>query len=87
MWGNPFTHLALKRTKARVQLASRDEAVDAFRKWVLGEAWTDLEVGRREYIQKHLGDLKGKILGCYCVPWACTRRTCRPNLGRKEVDN
>ena len=70
-FGNPFTHLPLERTKAKVQVGSRDESIQACEDWLDGTAWNDIEQERRTYILEHLVDLEDKILGCYCKPLRC----------------
>lgn len=58
-WGNPFTHK--QGTKATTIVGSRDEAVAAYREWILTQP--DLLA--------RLPELKGKTLACYCKPAAC----------------
>lgn len=67
-FGNPFTHLPLKNTKASIQVGSREEAVEAYRKWLKGEAYQDYDQVRKEWILQRLPELKDKVLGCYCKP-------------------
>lgn len=68
-WGNPFTHLP--GTKASVQMATRELAIQAFRDWLCGTGWKELEQERRAWMLKHLNDLKGRDLVCWCAPQAC----------------
>jgi hypothetical protein len=58
-WGNPYSHEPKSRAKFIVK--SRAEAVRLFRYWILGQP----------HLLADLGELKGKILGCYCLPKAC----------------
>lgn len=58
-WGNPFTHK--NGTIAKYKVGSRDEAVKAYKEWIL----TQPELLAR------LPELKGKVLGCWCKPQAC----------------
>lgn len=58
-WGNPFSHD--KRSKAQFIVNSRDEAVYLYSHWVLAQP---------ELIYD-LWELKGKRLGCFCLPAAC----------------
>ena len=58
-WGNPFTHR--DGTKAKFKVASREEAVAEFRKWILTQP----------ELLADLHELKGKTLCCYCAPQAC----------------
>ena len=32
-WGNPFTHISDKKTKADFVVSSRDEAIESYRDW------------------------------------------------------
>lgn len=59
VFGNPFTHK--QGTKAQFIVGSRDEAVAAYRKWVVTQP----------EIMSQLHTLKGKTLACYCKPAAC----------------
>ncbi len=61
-WGNPFTHLH-SNTLARFKVASRLEAVTAYKAWITE--------GDGQYLLKDLHELKGKTLGCWCKPLAC----------------
>ena len=58
-WGNPFTHK--QGTKAKFVVGSRDEAVAAFREWILTQP----------QLLADLHELKGKTLACFCAPKAC----------------
>lgn len=57
-WGNPYSYKA--GTKADWNVDSREEAVDAYRDYLLN--------GSGQYLLSHLDKLKGKRLGCFCVP-------------------
>lgn len=54
-YGNPYSHL--NNTKATYKVNTREEAIEAFEKYVL----PTLDVSA----------LKGKPLVCYCYPKAC----------------
>jgi len=60
-WGNPFTHIADKHTLAEYLVSSREEAIAAYKKWILTQP----------YLLASLSELKGKTLGCWCHPKAC----------------
>ena len=60
-WGNPFTHIADKKTKADFVVASRDEAIESYREWIVNQP----------QLLKDLHELKGKTLGCFCKPKKC----------------
>lgn len=68
-FGNPFSHK--KGTLAVLELQSREECVIAYRKWLKGEDYHDVEPERRQWILNNLHLLKDKVLGCYCKPLAC----------------
>lgn len=61
MWGNPYTHLPLKGTKALYQVKTRADAIEGFKTWF----WT------KTPLIEAVRDLKGKILVCYCSPLSC----------------
>jgi hypothetical protein len=58
-WGNPFSHLS--SSAARYRVASRQEAVDAYRTMLLAAP----------HLLKDLHELRGKDLVCWCAPAAC----------------
>lgn len=59
IFGNPFTHL--DNTKAQFKVASREEAIEKYREWIMNQP---------ELLSK-LPMLKGKVLCCYCKPKSC----------------
>lgn len=69
LWGNPFSHL--KESAAVVHVKTRDEAVAAYRHWLAGTAYQDIEPERRTKILNHIATLKGKRLACWCAPQSC----------------
>lgn len=62
-WGNPYTHTPDRSTLARYVVASRQEAVEAFREYITN--------GEGRHLLADLHELKGKTLGCWCAPLAC----------------
>ncbi len=58
-WGNPFSHK--KGTKAEFLVETREEAIEEYRKWIL----------QQPELLAALPELKGKTLGCWCIPLAC----------------
>lgn len=60
-WGNPYTHLSTK-TLADRDVATRQEAVDAYRDYLVNE---------RPDLMAALHELKGRDLVCWCAPQAC----------------
>jgi len=60
-WGNPFTHIKDRDTKAEFIVNSRKEAIDKYREYILNN----------DELLKDLPELKDKKLGCYCFPKSC----------------
>lgn len=60
-WGNPFTHIANRKTQARFVVATREAAVAAYRDWIRTQP----------ALLAALPELRGKTLGCWCHPKAC----------------
>lgn len=58
-WGNPFSHKP--GTQAQFVVGSRDEAIAAYREWILNQP----------ELLAALPELKGKTLGCWCKPQSC----------------
>lgn len=70
-WGNPFTHLDIP-TRARIKVNTAQESVQAFKDWLLGLKYQDVEPERRKWILENMqSHLKGKVLGCFCKPNVC----------------
>lgn len=63
IYGNPFTHKELSKTKALVKCKSVKEAVSFYKWWVLGLTKLD---GINPPTLEQIRELKGKTLGCYC---------------------
>ena len=61
VWGNPFTHRDLSKTKAEFQTESREESIEKFEEWF----------SKQEDLKRKLGELKGKKLVCFCKPKSC----------------
>lgn len=64
-WGNPFTHIKDKSTKAEYIVSSREESIECFRGYLLKKIIDDPSCIER------LKLLKGKRLGCFCKPKSC----------------
>ncbi len=60
-WGNPFTHIADRPTKAEFVVSTRAEAISSYRAWIRTQ----------DDLMASLGELKDKRLGCYCKPKTC----------------
>jgi hypothetical protein len=61
IWGNPFTHIKDKETKAEFIVESRDEAIAKYEEWLM----------KQPELLKQISTLKGKVLGCWCFPKNC----------------
>lgn len=57
-WGNPFSHLDIH---GKTKCVTREEAIAKYEEYVRSSP--DL--------MDSLGELEGKILGCWCKPKAC----------------
>lgn len=60
-WGNPFTHMPDGKTIAKYRVGSRDEAVEAYRAWIM----------QQPALLADLDELAGKDLVCWCKPASC----------------
>jgi hypothetical protein len=60
-WGNPFTHIKDRSTKAEFIVRNREEAISKYRAWLISQP---------EMLKK-LEELRGKTLGCWCKPKSC----------------
>ncbi len=62
-FGNPFTHLHDRKTRAEFIVSSREESIAAYREWITN--------GAGKHLLNDLHELKGKKLGCWCKPLSC----------------
>lgn len=65
IFGNPYTHLPLNKTKAQFQVESAEKAIEKYREYFYHLIETD-----PDFLDEVLR-LKDKILGCYCAPEPC----------------
>jgi len=67
---NPYTHVPSRYAKWKV--ASRDEAVDKYREWLLEMLTMENETTEayRELVQSYR-DFGGLVLSCWCAPKRC----------------
>lgn len=63
-WGNPFSHK--RESIADIILPTVEDCVDAYRKWLRGEAYHDLFPEKRKWILDNLYRLQGKKIACWC---------------------
>jgi hypothetical protein len=59
-WGNPFTHKSDRKTLAKYVVATKEEAVDAYRDWLVS--------GDGQHLLEDIHELEGKTLSCWCGP-------------------
>lgn len=59
-WGNPFSHKS--GTFAKFKCASIDEVLERYEAWLLAQP---------EMVARAKRELRGKVLGCWCVPGRC----------------
>jgi hypothetical protein len=59
-FGNPYSHKS--GTLAEFKVRTRDEAIDRYRAWILSQP---------ELFERAKRELKGKVLGCWCLPKRC----------------
>jgi hypothetical protein len=57
-WGNPFTHLAKSIAD---HVVPKDEVLPRYEAWLT----------QQPELVAALGELRGKVLGCWCKPAAC----------------
>ena len=62
VWGNRWTHLKDRATKAEFVVDTREEAIEKYTEWLLSQP---------DLVARAKKELTGKILGCYCKPKAC----------------
>ena len=61
IWGNPFTHIKNRTTRAKFTVNSRNEAIAKYREYILNNP---------ELLSK-LPELEGKRLACWCGDKKC----------------
>lgn len=50
---------------------TKEEVIEKFRQWLMGEAFTDHDQIRRAAILMLIPDMEGLVLGCWCKPKPC----------------
>jgi hypothetical protein len=61
IYGNPYTHIKNKETKAEFIVKDRKTAIEKYKEYLLNN---------KELLEK-TKELKGKTLGCWCKPKSC----------------
>ena len=69
IFGNPWSFKG--GTKADFIVATREESVANYEKWLKGSDFKDVLQEQRKQILERLPSLKGKTLGCWCYPRLC----------------
>jgi hypothetical protein len=70
VFGNPFSHLRTKMIGV-IPVGSRAEAIRRHREWLLESSKDPSKIRVQTHVLRSLGQLRGKILGCYCAPLPC----------------
>lgn len=60
-WGNPYSHIKDRETRAQFLTRTREEAISKYREWIL----------QQPHLMEKLETLRGKTLGCWCKPKSC----------------
>lgn len=68
LWGNPFSAYFVSSKCGAIKTS---DPIGAFRAWLKGKDWQNIEQKRRLMILQKIGELKGKQLGCFCKPRPC----------------
>jgi hypothetical protein len=68
-FGNIATHK--DSTLAPIKVATRKLAIQAYKDWLEGIAYKEIEPERRQWILDNIHTLHDKTLGCFCKPLAC----------------
>jgi len=59
-WGNPFTHISDRKTKAEFIVGSREEAIERYEDYLFSSG-----------LIAHIEELRGMVLACWCKPQSC----------------
>lgn len=76
-WGNPFTHIKNGKTLAKFIKPNREDAINAYRDWIMN--------GEGKYLINDIEELRGKVLGCWCHPKPCHGDVLLEILGNPKV--
>lgn len=63
-WGNPFSEDT--GSDAEIIVSSKEEAIENYKKWLLGEDFLDFNQDKRKWILDNLKYIKGKKIACFC---------------------
>lgn len=59
-WGNPFTHISDRKTRAEFIVGSREEAILCYEEYLFSSG-----------LIEDIEELRGKVLACWCKPKSC----------------
>lgn len=68
-FGNPFSHRS--DTQAQVVLDTREDAIRAFKRWVLELEYLGVNPVQRRWVQANVIGLCDQDLVCWCAPESC----------------
>jgi hypothetical protein len=74
-WGCPYTIIRDRPTLAKEIVDSKEEALDKYREYVLASP----------ELMNSLGELDGKILGCFCSPKQCHGDVLLELISKKKI--
>lgn len=74
-WGCPFTCIKDKPTLAEFVVGSREEAIASYKEYILA----------KPELLEALGELEGKILGCFCKPKSCHGDVLLELIAQKKI--
>lgn len=64
-FGNPYSHIKDKETKAEFIVETREESISKFREYFYKKLVENV------IFRRSVENLKGKTLGCFCAPQSC----------------
>lgn len=85
-FGNPYTHIRNKETKALVKVKTRDEAIDLYSDYF--DALYRMDESFRGEVDSMYMKYKSGIdiyLGCYCSPMRCHGDIIKEKLERRLI--
>ena len=84
--GNPFTHNGVRKSLAKLSFKTREEAIDAFRKYFKEVYGKDEEITKAfDEIYEHYKNGEDVYLQCFCKPNACHGDVIAEELQKKLV--
>lgn len=65
MFGNPYTHIKDRTTKAEFVVGTREESIEKYREYFYKK------IQESKIFRRAVQNLRGRVLGCTCAPLAC----------------